>query len=170
MGRQDWRTPPSVFAALSDRFGPFDLDAAADEHNHLCADYRTEESGDPRCALWTGTVWVNPPFGDITPWVQRAADYNGRTVMLTPANTSSPWFRLAVNFASLYLPNRRIGFWHPREKIGSPDRDTVIWVFGGSSHYAQEIDIPDHGAEIRRLWAEANGQQCLDANSKGVLL
>lgn len=163
MGRQDWRTPPSVFNALSERFGPFELDAAADECNHLCDRWHGVQHGSPLLQGWQCfCVYVNPPFGDIMPWVQKAAAHGGRTVMLTPAYTSSPWFREAIKHAELFLPNRRIQFWHPAEKPGSPDRDTVVWVFGqhrGRAHRVEEISIPDHANEVRRLWSEANGQQ-----------
>jgi phage N-6-adenine-methyltransferase len=161
MGRQDWRTPPSVFDALSNHWGPFVLDAAADKHNAMCSNFLIADAGSPLCQEWATHTWINPPFGDIMPWVQKAANHIGRTVMLTPANTSSPWFREAIKHAMLALPDRRIQFWHPDEKPGSPDRDTVVWVFGGGAERVIEIPIPEHAKEVRRLWEETNGQQVL---------
>ena len=37
----DWRTPSDLFEALNKEFS-FVLDAAADEENHLCKNYFTE--------------------------------------------------------------------------------------------------------------------------------
>lgn len=157
MGRQDWRTPPSVFAALGAAFGGFDTDVAADEHNHLCERWLCDGLTEP----WGASNWCNPPFGDISPWVARALAHNGQTVMLVPANTSSPWFQRAIHDGrcSVYAPSRRIAFWHPAEAPGSPDRDTLVLLFGsGTSGVIRTIDIPEHGAEVRRLWEEARGQ------------
>lgn len=163
MSRQDWRTPPSVFRALGERWGPFTMDAAADATNALCANFLTIGYGPPVIHEWSarGCTWVNPPFGDIMPWVQKAAQHIGRTVMLTLCNASSPWFREAIKHATLGLPDRRIQFWHPAEKPGSPDRDTVVWIFGGDAGRVIEVSIPEHAKEVRRLWEEANGQQVL---------
>lgn len=155
--RQDWRTPPGVFQALSDRWGPFTLDAAATADNALCGQWCSDAFAEP----WASHTFVNPPFGDIMPWVRKAVNHIGRTVMLTPSNTSSPWFCEAIKYATLCLPDRRIQFWHPGEKPGSPDRDTVIWIFGASANRVIEIEIPKHAKEVRRLWEEANGQQPL---------
>ena len=157
MSRQDWRTPPSVFRLLNDRWGPFDIDAASDGMNSLCREYRTPRDGPPWSVSWYGRVFVNPPFGDMGPWVDKAIEHPG-TVMLAPNCPCSPWFRKAIGAAALYLPNRRIHFWHPAEEPGSPDRDTVIFVFGLGPNVVREIEIPDHTEEVRRLHREASGQ------------
>ena len=157
MSRQDWRTPPSVFRALEVKFGPFDCDVAADEHNHLCGNW----IGVTGYGVWGRRNWCNPPFGDITPFVRRASllvNFDATTVMLTHSNCCSPWFREASQNATLYLPDRRISFWHPDEEPGSPDRDTVVWHFGGVPGAVRLISHPDHAKEVRRLWQEASGQ------------
>lgn len=165
--RQDWRTPPSVFNALQEQFGEFSLDAAASHDNHLCNNWIGEKAGDPRLHIWQPGTFVNPPFGNITPWVLQAVrmkdNHQYLTVMLTPANTSSSWFLTAINHASLFLPNRRICFWHPNEKVGSPDRDTVIFAFGGKyrSNQVHDLAIPAHQQEVKRLWQESKGQQSI---------
>ena len=161
MSRQDWRTPPSVFQALNDQFGPFDCDAAANELDHLCENWL----GQNHHGIGYGwRNWCNPPFGDIEPFVEAAVKINilGRhTVMLTHNNCCSPWFRRASQHAALYLPDGRISFWHPDEEPGHPDRDTVIWHFGGEPGRIFLISLPPHRDEVKRLWAEANGQGTL---------
>jgi hypothetical protein len=161
MGRQDWRTPPSVFRFLGERFGPFDCDVAADEHNHLCPRYLTVRDGPPDPDGWGACNFCNPTFGNVAPFMQAAVC--AETVMLSHANPNSTWFQFAIRHAALYCPDKRINYWHPDEdprKTGA-DRDTVIWHFGGEPGRIYTIEIPDHRKEIRRLWEESNGQQSL---------
>lgn len=95
-----WQTPIEVFAALDTEFG-FYLDAAADHGNALCARYLTE-SDDALNSDWEsyGSIWCNPPYSNITPWVQKAAEQcreqNQPVVMLLPSDTSTGWFSLAL--------------------------------------------------------------------------
>ncbi len=159
MSRQDWRTPPSVVRTLEDFFGKrFDCDVAADEWNHVCQNWIGEDGGPGERGLFN---FCNPPFGNIDPFVEDASRCYGETVMLTHNNCCSPWFRRASQSAALYLPNRRICFWHPHERPGSPDRDTVVWHFGGTKATVLLMPLPPHSEEVRRLWAEANGQKAL---------
>ncbi|WP_312112033.1 phage N-6-adenine-methyltransferase [Pantoea septica] len=47
-----------------------------------------------------GFAWCNPPYSEITPWVQKAAEECRKgigTVMLVPADTSVGWFSMARN-------------------------------------------------------------------------
>lgn len=72
--RDYWQTPIEIFNALDREFG-FWLDAAASESNALCAHYITELD-DSLNSEWTscGAIWCNPPYSDIGPWVEKAAE------------------------------------------------------------------------------------------------
>lgn len=72
--RDYWQTPIEIFNALDREFG-FWLDAAASESNALCAHYLTEMD-DSLNSEWTsyGAIWCNPPYSDIGPWVEKAAE------------------------------------------------------------------------------------------------
>ncbi|BCO13711.1 hypothetical protein RIMD111065_20670 [Aeromonas hydrophila] len=40
-------------------------------------------------------AWLNPPYSDIGPWVEKAIEQQGRgigTVMLVPQDTSTEWY------------------------------------------------------------------------------
>ena len=95
-GRDDWETPMELFRRL-DRFWHFDLDAAASDSNHLCADYYTKET-DGLAHSWKGRrVWCNPPYGrQIADWCRKAYEdtRDGTTVviMLIPARTDTGWY------------------------------------------------------------------------------
>lgn len=94
--RTDWETPRELFDRL-DEFWHFDLDAAASDTNHLCADYYTKET-DGLAHSWAGRrVWCNPPYGkQIADWARKAYEEtrDGRTlvIMLVPARTDTRWY------------------------------------------------------------------------------
>ncbi|KMJ44698.1 adenine methyltransferase [Xenorhabdus khoisanae] len=98
--RDLWQTPLPLFLALDLEFG-FYLDAAADAQNTLCTNYLTERGNALECD-WVsyGSIWCNPPYSNITPWIKKAAiEYRTQCqsiVMLVPADTSVGWFKLAM--------------------------------------------------------------------------
>jgi phage N-6-adenine-methyltransferase len=105
----DRGTDPEFFAKMVERFGPFDLDAAAAPHNAKCERFYTV--ADNALELpWTGRVWCNPPYSDLAAWVAKAHfEYHVGTakaiVMLLPANRTEQ------------------GWW---QKYIEPERDTAL--------------------------------------------
>lgn len=101
--RDYWQTPIEIFNALDREFG-FWLDAAASESNALCAHYLTELD-DSLNSEWAsyGSIWCNPPYSDIGPWVEKAAEQSRAqsqaVVMLLPADISTGWFISAMQSA-----------------------------------------------------------------------
>jgi phage N-6-adenine-methyltransferase len=88
-------TPLNWFSDVHLRFN-FTLDVAASASNHKLPRYfdiATNGLSQP----WVGErVWCNPPFSDITPWVQKAwieTQSAPVIVMLVPANrTEQAWW------------------------------------------------------------------------------
>lgn len=120
--RNLWQTPIPLFVALDAEFC-LKLDAAASADNALCNRYITEEQNTLETP-WAdylsnpGYVWLNPPYSDITPFVQKAADESKNqigTVMLVPADTSVGWFREAIETASevRFIVGGRLAFINP---------------------------------------------------------
>jgi phage N-6-adenine-methyltransferase len=122
----DRETDPEIFAELDARYS-FTLDVAAASHNAKCERYYTADD-DGLTKSWAGeSVWCNPPYSDIRPWVQKAWDSGARlVVMLLPANrTEQKWwqelvepyrdldYRLRVKF----LPGR-MRFIRPNAVVG----------------------------------------------------
>lgn len=112
--KDERHTPPELFAELSQRFGPFTLDAAATHENALCNVYLTEAGRYIRkpatsSMMWLGLgcgltgswadehVFVNPPFSDLPGWVAKAdaEAHRAKTItMVVPANRcEQPWFQ-----------------------------------------------------------------------------
>lgn len=71
----NWATPDSFFAAMVARFGPFDLDPAADAANAKAPKFFTRED-DGLAQPWAEhgkLIWLNPPYGrEIGKWVAKA--------------------------------------------------------------------------------------------------
>lgn len=120
--RNLWQTPIPLFVALDAEFC-LTLDAAASADNALCNRYITEQQNTLETP-WAdylsipGYVWLNPPYSDITPFVQKAAAESKNqigTVMLVPSDTSVGWFREAIETASevRFIVGGRLAFINP---------------------------------------------------------
>ncbi|HEX6461127.1 MAG TPA: DNA N-6-adenine-methyltransferase [Thermoleophilaceae bacterium] len=87
-------TPVELFAVLHKRFR-FTVDAAALPYNRKLDRFWSPED-DGLAQDWTGErIWCNPPFSEIPPWVQKAAEsLADLVVMLVPANrTEQAWWQ-----------------------------------------------------------------------------
>ncbi|MDO2950588.1 phage N-6-adenine-methyltransferase [Aeromonas simiae] len=96
------QTPQWLFAAMDLEFG-FVLDAAALPETALCQKYLTPDI-DALSVDWGDFIspsarapwaWLNPPYSDIQPWVDKAIEQQARgvgTVMLAPQDTSTEWY------------------------------------------------------------------------------
>lgn len=116
--RDCWQTPRWLFNAINKQLN-FVCDIAASEANHLVSDYLTQEVDAFTFdfeGLRNGYVWCNPPYSDITPWVDLAIknrnEYGVGTVLLIPADTSVKWFGKCVDEADeiTFITEGRISF------------------------------------------------------------
>lgn len=91
----EWETPQEFFDELDREFG-FDLDVCAQLKNAKLSPFFSPED-DGLSQDWTGTCWMNPPYGrKIGKWVAKAkgeSEKNGATVVcLLPARTDTRWW------------------------------------------------------------------------------
>jgi phage N-6-adenine-methyltransferase len=90
----EWSTPPEFFKTLNREF-QFSLDVCATRRNAKC-DYFFTRRQDGLSRHWTGTCWMNPPYGrEIGHWMKKAYESakNGVTVVcLVPARTDTSWW------------------------------------------------------------------------------
>jgi phage N-6-adenine-methyltransferase len=93
-GTDEWATPQDFYDVVNAEFG-FDLDVCALDTSAKCERYFTPET-DGLVHDWTGTVWMNPPYGDvIATWMRKAyesARAGATVVCLVPARTDTGWF------------------------------------------------------------------------------
>lgn len=118
--KMDWGTPDDLFTKIEERYGKFELDAAATSDNSKCIQYydQVDDSlnmnwdlfspmifGIPdeplpvpdSLSIGVKNVWLNPPYGrDITKWVKKAYDESQKgcqVVCLLPSRTGTKWFQ-----------------------------------------------------------------------------
>jgi len=129
----DRGTPPDTFKELSEVFGPFNLDVAANLANKKCdAFFGVSENG--LVQSWSqgwsqgrsAAVWCNPPYSDIRPWVEKAwREYRAcRSVtMLLPAvRQEQPyWQELVEPFRDRCGSPLRSMFLRGRRSFVGPD-------------------------------------------------
>ena len=113
--KQDWGTPPQFLGYLIDELNvEFCLDVAASPHNAKAPSYFTKEMNGLK-QTWSGTVWVNPPFGsELKHWVKKACDeaVNARIFMLIPCRPDTRYFHELImkNATNIYLIKGRFNF------------------------------------------------------------
>ena len=130
--KQDYGTPPEFVWAVEERFGKIQFDLAASKSNALAPDFFCKEQ-DSLKQDWhnlNGLLWLNPPFGDIAPWVEKCSEESmvgAIIIMLTPASVGSNWFRYFVfQQAQVIFLNGRIKF------IGAEDafpKDCMLTIW-----------------------------------------
>jgi site-specific DNA-methyltransferase (adenine-specific) len=97
--KQDWETPQWLFDLLDDEY-QFSLDPCATPENAKCWHYYTpKDNGLKR--VWSGNVWVNPPYDSIVAWLERAVlqlKYKRieTIVFLIPARTDTKYWHKYV--------------------------------------------------------------------------
>lgn len=92
-GRDDWGTPWEVFNEY-DREFHFTLDACACADNAKCDKYFTKQE-DALSKTWSGVVWMNPPYSEVSYWMQKAytESLHGATVVcLVASRTDTKWW------------------------------------------------------------------------------
>lgn len=126
-----WATPPDIISRLEREFGAFDLDPCCEEHTAKAPTFYTEGGLDKP---WFGRVFLNPPYSNPRPWLDRAiaAKADGCTVVaLLPAATDTRWFHEAVaGHAEVRFLRGRIKWlgWEGTP-IGSPKSPTIVAIY-----------------------------------------
>ena len=148
--RDLWRTPQFVFDFYNERF-KFNCDVACSDENRLVNEHWLTVDDDALCHTtnWGSVNWCNPPYSDITPWIQKAIEQmkqGKRTVMLLPADTSVKWFKLAFdNCSECHLISGRLSFL--RDDTGEPvngnNKGSVVFVFDPYSPLGSETVLID---------------------------
>jgi site-specific DNA-methyltransferase (adenine-specific) len=103
-----YSTPPSIFV----RFGSgCTLDVRATAGKATCAEHYTKAQ-DGLSQPWHGTVWMNPPYGDLLRWCAKAYQYaksGGTVIYVLPAWTNALWFHEYVRYGRItFLRGNRL--------------------------------------------------------------
>ena len=100
-GKQDWATPWELFNKLDRRFN-FTIDGAAEASNTKCDRFISPEQNAHKTELSTETIFCNPPYSDMLPWVRTFIRWsqNNEVVILCQDRTDTIWWRELVAAAS----------------------------------------------------------------------
>jgi phage N-6-adenine-methyltransferase len=129
--KQDYGTPAPLLMAVCDRLkvSEFSFDFAASDENAVAGRYYTQASDAlgpnrpwaamclaPDIGYGQGFTWgwLNPPFADIAPWVEKAAREAAlglHLAMLIPASVGANWWKAWVEpYAYALHLNPRVKF------------------------------------------------------------
>lgn len=148
--RDLWQTPKGLFRALYREFR-FDGDVAASHKNKLLPDYFTEDKSALRDDVdWFCSNWCNPPYSDIGPWVDKAAqqhDLGKTTVMLVPADTSVKWFKRAYETCNdIRFISGRLAFINAdtQKPVSGNNKGSVLLIWrGGCPASVKSVSLID---------------------------
>ena len=125
----EWSTPQDLFDKLHSEF-KFTLDVCATPGLEKCKHYYSPEQ-DGLAQKWTGSCWMNPPYGsEIPAWIQKAAEEaaSGATVVcLVPARVDTAWWWDYVSFAEVRFLRGRLKFGGAETSAPFP---SAVVVFG----------------------------------------
>lgn len=131
--RDCWQTPVEIINRLDAEF-KFTMDVAASITNHKFANYYTESDNSLEQS-WGLVNWCNPPYSNITPWIEKAIEQHklGKTiVMLIPADTSVGWFKLAYESCNeVRLITGRISFINAetQKPVSGNNKGSVLFIW-----------------------------------------
>lgn len=134
----EWQTPRGLFDRLNAACG-FQVDAAANESNHLLDNYYGPGSplGDDALAVvkWLSPAFCNPPYGEgMEKWLDKfieQAKLGVTTVALLPARISTRWwYEKVVPFSDIIFLVGRVPFIDPnRTKPSQPDHPSALCFY-----------------------------------------
>ena len=126
-----WSTPQSYFDEIAKEFA-FDVDVCALPENAKCASYFTP-SVDGLSQTWTGTCWMNPPYGrSIGQWVSKAyesAQAGATVVCLLPARTDTRWWHTYAMKGEIRFIKGRLKFGNAKTNAPFP---SALVIFRGN--------------------------------------
>lgn len=131
-GPVDWYTPPEVFEKIGLNY---DLDVAYPQDKELSwipAENRLTVAQDGLQSVWTGRVWMNPPYDrKIHLWLDKLANH-GNGIALLWARTDVAWFHSYASRADLVMFSKnRISFINQNmQRMERPAIGSVFLAYG----------------------------------------
>jgi len=137
----EWTTPTDFFNKLDWRFGKFTLDPCASCENHKTKKYYTfEDNG--LAQDWEGeTVFVNPPYRNLSEWVEKAYNESQKpgtkVVMLVPSRTDTKyWHKYVMKAREIHFIKGRLKFGDSKNSAPFP---SALVVFDSGTPYVRHL-------------------------------
>lgn len=143
--RDTWLTPPSLLQQL----GPFDLDPCTPPVMPWeTASKRYTKDDDGLTKPWSGYVWLNPPFSNVRPWIERLAEHDNG-IALVPASTGCRYWQETIfkRSAAWLFVAKRIRFMTATGESGKFASGFYVAIVAFGRHGLERIrmaDIPGH--------------------------
>jgi phage N-6-adenine-methyltransferase len=137
----EWETPQDFFDKLDWRFGKFTLDPCASCENHKTKKYYTIENNG-LAQDWGGeTVFVNPPYRNLSEWVEKAYKESQKpgtkVVMLVPARTDTKyWHKYVMKASEIHFIKGRLKFGDSKNSAPFP---SAVIVFSSGTSYIRHL-------------------------------
>lgn len=91
--KQEILTPELILERVREIFeGNIMLDPCAPGNNPLRAKKFYTKGDDGLTFKWIDKTFINPPFGDLKKWMQKASEENVEMIFLGPVRTHRKWF------------------------------------------------------------------------------
>ncbi len=139
-GKDDWETPQYVFDYAFDRWGPFNLDGAAQKCNTKCKEFLSDATN---FTAGTGDfIWLNPPYSKNKQFIALAeawAEQGAQVCCLVPSRTDTVFFQEAAKTARIYLIKGRINFVGGKHTAPFP---SCFILFGYGEPGIWTIEVP----------------------------
>lgn len=134
----EWITPFKLFYQLEEIFKvKFTLDPCSTIQNTKCINHFTIKDNGLEQS-WKGhNVFVNPPYSEITKWVQKSYEEsfkdNTSVVMLIPSRTDTKyWHKWIMQANSIYFIKSRVKFEHLEKKMYIAPFPSCVVYFNNS--------------------------------------
>tara|TARA_R110002060_G_scaffold48812_1_gene59781 strand:- start:421 stop:888 length:468 start_codon:yes stop_codon:yes gene_type:complete len=129
----EWGTPLDFFAKLNKKF-KFTLDPCCTAMTAKCEKYYTREDDGLSKSWEDEIVFVNPPYGEISKWVQKSYEestYNNTTVvMLIPSRTDTRyWHDYVMKANAIFFIKGRLKFENGNDKQNAAPFPSALVVF-----------------------------------------
>ena len=81
-------TPLKLISSI----GRFDLDPCGFEGHDTAKNIYLLPNNDGLLDKWFGKVWMNPPYSEVTKWIEKLSKHNNG-IALVLASTETAWFQ-----------------------------------------------------------------------------
>lgn len=144
-GKQDVRTPHDLFFELHSQF-VFDLDPCDSREKPGWLEipsFNLDDGEDGLKMDWYPNVFINPPWADIQPWIDKAEHelsmgHSRLVVFLVPNRTETKWYHslLESDYLLTYrFLKKRVHFDGQKGPYVTGIGIFVLWQFDGTGDY-----------------------------------